>query len=225
MTTFALLGSPFLGPQVWEPVARRLAGAGHDVVVLPGRGSTPEEVAVSFAAGLPEDDGLVLVPHSNAGLYVAGVVAARPVGGAVFVDAGYPGPGRTTPVAPRELVAELAGRVDDQGLLPPWTQWWPAAEVDALLPDEAVREGVAAGQPQVPASYLSSRVVTPPSWESVPGAYLAFGQTYALEVALAREWEWPVLELGGGHLNMLVDPDGVADAITRLADWARAGSD
>ena len=91
--------------------------------------------------------------------------------------------------------------------------------------DEAVREGVAAGQPQVPASYLSSRVVTPPGWESVPGAYLAFGQTYALEVALAREWEWPVLELGGGHLNMLVDPDGVADAITRLADWARAGSD
>lgn len=225
MTTFALLGSPFLGPEVWEPVAGRLTGAGHDVAVLAGRGSSPEEVGLSFAAGLPDDDGLVLVPHSNAGLYVAGIVAARPVGAAVFVDAVYPGPGRTTPVAPPELVAELADRADEDGLLPPWTQWWPDAEVDALFPDEAVRAGVVAGEPRVPASYLSSRVVTPPGWESVRGAYLAFGETYALEVDLAREWEWPVVGLDGGHLHMLVDPDGVAGAIAELAARAGTGRD
>jgi hypothetical protein len=42
VTTFALLGSPFLGPEVWEPVAGRLTGAGHDVVVLAVAGSSPE---------------------------------------------------------------------------------------------------------------------------------------------------------------------------------------
>lgn len=223
MTTFALLGSPFLGPQVWEPVAGRLAAAGHDVVVLAGRGSSPEEVALSFSVDLPDDDALVLVPHSNAGLYVAALLAARPVSGAVFVDAVYPGPGRTTPVAPPELVGELAGRVDAGGLLPPWTQWWPAAEMDPLFPDEATRARVVAGEPRVPASYLSSRVATPPGWESVRGAYLAFGETYALEVDLAREWEWPVTVLEGGHLHQLVDPDGVAAAIADLA--ARAVTD
>jgi hypothetical protein len=225
VTTFALLGSPFLGPEVWEPVAGRLAGAGHDVVVLAGRGSSPEEVGLSFAAGLPDDDELVLVPHSNAGLYVAGIVAARPVGAAVFVDAVYPGPGRTTPVSPPELVEELADRVDEDGLLPPWTRWWPDAEVDALFPDETVRASVVAGEPRVPASYVSSRVVTPPGWESVRGAYLAFGETYALEVDLAQEWKWPVVGLEGGHLHMLVDPDGVAGAIAQLAARAGTGRD
>ena len=224
MTRFALLGSPFLGREVWQPVAARLAGAGHEAVALAGRGSSPEEVALAFAAGMPEDDELVLVPHSNAGLYVAGLIAARPVGGVVFVDAVYPGPGRTTPVAPPELVAELAGRVDGDGLLPPWTQWWPAAELDLVLPDEAVRARVVAGEPREPASYLSAREGTPPGWESVRGGYLAFGETYALEVDLAREWEWPVVALDGGHLHMLVDPDGVAAAIVELAREA-AGAD
>lgn len=95
--------------------------------------------------------------------------------------------------------------------------------MDPLFPDEATRARVVAGEPRVPASYLSSRVATPPGWESVRGAYLAFGETYALEVDLAREWEWPVTVLEGGHLHQLVDPDGVAAAIADLA--ARAVTD
>lgn len=221
MTSFALLGSPFLGPEVWTPVADRLVAEGHRATVVAGNGSTPHEVALNFLAALPPDDDLVLVPHSNAGLYIAGLVAARALRAVVFVDAVYPGPARTTPVAPPELVEELSSRVDDRGLLPPWTSWWPAAEVDALLPDEATRRVVEAGQRRLPAAYLSDRVSTPPGWEAVRGAYLAFGETYALELDLAREWEWPVAVLDGGHLHQLVDPVGVAGAIVQLADRAR----
>lgn len=223
MTSLALLGSPFLGPEVWTPVAHPLSDAGHEVTVAAGRGDSPEEVARSFAGALPGDDRLVLVPHSNAGLYAAGLIASRPLGGVVFVDAGYPGPGRTTPVAPPELVDQLTGQADADGLLPPWTQWWPAEELDRVLPDEETLAAVVAGQPRVPSSYLASRVTTPPGWEAVRGAYLAFGETYALEVDLAREWEWPVTVLEGGHLHQLVDPDGVARAIGDLL--ARAGLD
>lgn len=217
MTSFALLGSPFLGPEVWAPVAEVLADRGHRVAVVVGRGHTPEEVTLQLLDGLPADDRLVLVPHSNAGLYVPALAAARPVGGAVFVDAGFPGPGRTTPVAPRELAERLAHEAGDDGLLPPWTQWWPEQETAALFPDEETRRAVEAGQPRVPASYLLSRVATPPGWETgLAAAYLAFGRTYDLETALAREWGWPVVVLRGGHLHQLVDPPGVAGALTDL---------
>lgn len=225
MTAFALLGSPFLGPEVWAPVAGALRSGGHDVSVLGGHGATPEQVALRFLDGLPAGEQVVLVPHSNAGLYVPALAAARPVGGAVFVDAAFPGPGRTTPVAPAEVVRALADRVDEQGLLPPWTAWWPEDEVAGLLPDERTRRAVVGGQPRVPASYLSGRVATPPGWETgLRAGYLAFGQTYALELALAREWEWPVAELDGGHLHQLVDPDAVAAAVVQLAALAGAGA-
>jgi hypothetical protein len=217
VTSYALLGSPFLGPEVWRPVADQLADRGHRVAVVVGRGATPEEVSLQLLDGLPEDDRLVLVPHSNAGLYVPVLAAARPIGGAVFVDAGFPGPGRTTPVAPVELAERLAQRAGTDGMLPPWTEWWPAEETAALFPDENTRRSVEAGQPRVPASYLLSRVVTPPGWETgLAAGYLAFGRTYDLETALAREWGWPVEVLRGGHLHQLVDPAGVAAALTAL---------
>lgn len=225
MTAYALLGSPFLGPEAWAPVAEALTSAGHDVTVVPGRGETTEAVALGFLDALPADEQVVLVPHSNAGLYVPALASSRPVGGAVFVDAVLPGPGRTTPVAPADLAESLAARADAAGLLPRWSDWWPAEEIAALFPDEATRRTVEAGQPRVPASYLSGRVTTPPGWETgLPAGYLAFGDGYALEVALAREWEWPVRVLDGGHLHLLVDPEGVAAAIAALAAEVLAGA-
>jgi pimeloyl-ACP methyl ester carboxylesterase len=225
VTGFALLGSPFLGPEAWAPVGRALRSGGHDVTVVGGHGATPEEVTLGFLDGLPADEQMVLVPHSNAGLYVPALAATRPVGGVVFVDAAFPGPGRTTPVAPAELVRALEDRVDEQGLLPPWTTWWPEDEVAGLLPDDTTRRAVVEGEPRVPASYLSGRVSTPPGWETgLRAGYLAFGKTYALELALAREWEWPVAELDGGHLHQLVDPAAVAAAIVELATRAGAGA-
>ncbi|HET8559194.1 MAG TPA: hypothetical protein VFL69_01620 [Marmoricola sp.] len=223
MAHFALLGSPFLGPEVWHPVGEALTASGHRATILAAAGATPEEVLLGLLDALPTEDGLVLVPHSNAGLYVPALAAARPTAGVVFVDAGLPGPGRTTPVAPAELREWLRGREDDVGLLPPWTTWWPEEETAALFPDVATRRLVEAGQPRVPAEYLDGRVPTPPGWElGLHAGYLAFGDTYALEVALAREWEWPVTVLDGGHLHQLVDPLGVARAVVDLA--ARSGA-
>lgn len=226
MAHFALLGSPFLGPEVWQPVAAELAARGHRVSVVSPRGETPEQVALQLLDALPavsEDPaGPVLVPHSNAGLYVASLAAARPVRGVVFVDAALPGPGRVTPVTAPDLVADLVGRADGDGLLPPWTQWWPEAEIGPLFPDEATRRSVEAGEPRVPAAYLSGRVPTPPGWEALPAGYLAFGDGYAAETGLARTWGWPVQVLPGGHLHQLVDPAGVATAVLDLA--ARCGA-
>lgn len=77
---------------------------------------------------------------------------------------------------------------------------------------------MAAEQQRVPFDYLAARVELPAAWDRLPAAYLAFGDTYAEELADARGRGWPVSVLAGGHLHMLRDPAAaVAGEIMRLA--------
>jgi hypothetical protein len=112
----------------------------------------------------------------------------------------------------------LAGLADADGVLPPWTRWWPEPDVAALFPDPVTRHDVGAEQPRLPLAYFDAEVPTPPGWERLPAAYLAFGDGYADERAEAVRRGWPVSTLPGGHLHMLVDPSGVADALTDLVE-------
>ena len=212
-----LLPSPLLGPAVWAPVADRLAARAWSVSVarLDGPVRSPDDVLRGFGAELPDRDA-VLVAHSNAGLYVAALATVRTVTGVVFVDAGLPSKYPVTPTAPPAFRERLGGLADEDGLLPPWTRWWPAAEVAALFPDPVTRVGVEDEQRRLPLSYFDAEVPSPSGWQSVPSAYLAFGDTYAEERAEATRRGWPVQTLEGEHLHMLMDPDQVADALRLL---------
>jgi hypothetical protein len=219
--TLALLPSPLLGPSAWEPVADLLRERGRDVSVLsvPDAPAGPADVLHCFLDGLPVDRELVLVPHSNAGLYVPELHAERDVVGVVFVDAALPGPGPTTPVCPPELRAHLTGLADADGWLPPWTHWWSEEDLAPLFGSATARQRVEAGQPRLPLSYFDASVPTPPGWDRhAVCSYLAFGDTYAAECRRAGSAGWPFESLVGSHLHMLVDPAEVADAIARLAE-------
>lgn len=217
MLRLVLLASPLLGPTVWMPVADMLRARGRLVSVAPSPGAvrTPEDVLAAWLPQLPEDEDVVLVPHSNAGLYVAALAAARTVTGVIFVDAGLPGDGGATPTAPAGLRAMLAGLADAEGLLPPWTKWWPDEDLDGLFPDAATRAAVEAEQVRLPLGYFDEQVRSPSGWDE-RAAYLAFGDTYADEQAEARRRGWPLEVLPGRHLHQLVDPVAVADAVLRL---------
>ena len=211
----ALLPSPLLGPRVWADVAARLRDTGREVATPSARGGTPGEVLASLLGGLPAARDLILVPHSNAGLYVPAVAAVRRVVGCVFVDAALPSEAGSTPTAPPALVQHLRTLAGPDGLLPGWTDWWSGADVDALFPSAQVRAEVEAEQARLPLSYFDATVPTP-RWADLACAYLAFGATYDAEVARARAARWPVEVLDGRHLHQLVDPDAVAAAILRL---------
>lgn len=207
----ALLASPLLGPAVWRSVAARLAQGGWHVVVAAGAAGTADGVLRSFLDGLPEDRPLVLVPHSTAGLYAPALTASRDVRGYVFVDARVPTrDGRVTLARPGSL-EWLTSMADDDGKLPPWTQWWGAAEVDGLFPDAAVRDEVEREQPRLPLSYFTDTLPVWSGWDSRPGAYLAFGETYQPQLRDAAE-----STLIGEHLHMLHDPGQVAERIGDL---------
>lgn len=205
-----VLPSPYLGPAAYGPLAEAL---GADVARLPPQPFSAADVLLAFAAATT-DAGLV-VPHSNAGLYAAAL--GRPT---VFVDAALPTRhGGPTALAPPGLAAGVAALADESGLLPPWTRWWGREDISQVLPDPWFAT-VDAGAPRVPASYLTETLDVPREWTAAPAGYLAFGDTYAQESALAESFGWPVRRLPGAHLLHLADPWGVADAIRGLAGRA-----
>jgi alpha-beta hydrolase superfamily lysophospholipase len=141
---FVLVHSPSVGPLTWAPVADRLEARGQDSIVPSlldvadaAAPFWPRVVADVTAAlrRLRPDRSVLLVAHSNAGLFVPLLVthADRPVSGCLFVDAALPVLADSTPVVPAEVLDLLRGKVTD-GRLPPWTDWWDEADVAALFP-------------------------------------------------------------------------------------------
>ena len=217
----ALLGSPLLGPAVWESTAVVLTAAGHRCVLAGqprARGvRTVTDALDAFEADLPDDD-LVLVVHSNAGLYVPALAARRRVLGTVFVDAALPPrdpSSDSAPTAPPAFLAFLTERADADGLLPRWTEWWEEEDLGTLFGTAQQRVRIEQQQPRLPLSYFQEQVPVPP-WSRLACGYLAFGDTYAAETATARSAGWPVETMTGDHLEMTVHPEEVAAAVLRL---------
>jgi len=224
---FALVHSPLVGPATWTPVAGRLAARGHEACVadLTGLGASgppywPAAVdAVRRAlAGVPEERPVVVVAHSNAGRYVPVLCdglarTGRGVAGRIFVDARLPG--ADDPAAEAEFLDHLRTLADPAGVLPRWTDWFPAADLGALIPDERTRRAVVEEQPRLPLSCYeqSLSLPVPAGWDDGPAAYVLFSEAYEDQARRARERGWPVYHLPGGHLHQVVAPDAVADTL------------
>ena len=229
-TTFVLIHSPSVGPRTWQPVAHRLAELGWEAAVPSllhvTDGGPPfwPRVVDAVRAGLDteQSQGVVLVAHSNAGLFIPVVSAALPgrVRGCIFVDAALPPASGSAPVAPPELLALLRDKASD-GLLPRWTDWWDEEAVAPLFPDQRTRQAVSEEQPRLPLSYYEASVPAPVGWDAQPCAYLLFGPPYNELADEARERGWIVQQLPGRHLHQLVDPDGVARLLLAIADQMR----
>lgn len=232
MTLFALVHSPSVGPGTWLPVAGRLHEAGHAAVVpsLLGvaDGGAPywPRVVQAVRAGLAgtgPGEPVVLVPHSNAGLF-APVIArdlGRPVVQIIFADASVPEPSGSMPLAEEEFLPFLRGLADDAGRLPRWTDWWDEQDVAPMLPDPQVRRTVIDEQPRLPLDYYIDRVPVPAGWDDRPCGYLQFSQAYEDQAARARKLGWPVRMVAGEHLHQVVDPGGVTRELLALAGLAR----
>ena len=216
-----LLPSPLTGPSVWQEAAARLPGR---VITMPAPGSllqTTDQVLAWFADAIPPDEDVILVPHSNAGLYVPALTTRRRVAGYVFVDAILPPASGAIPVSPEQFYDFIAQKADENGLLPPWTQWWDE-DISGLFPSPEVRMRVERDLPRLPLSYFRESLPVAAGWDSLPGAFLAFGDTYADERSEARNRGWPVRTMSGEHLHMLIDPAGVAAAIAALTSTFHA---
>lgn len=224
---FVLVHSPSVGPLTWAPIAQRLDAAGIRAIVpsLVGVADAsppfwrPVVSAVRDAIEqIPQDQPIVLVAHSNAGLFVPAIVGASPrrVAGCLFVDAALPSATGPTPVAPAELLDFLRPKVVD-GRLPQWTEWWDESDVAPMFPDATTRSAVSAEQPRLPLSYYEDLVPVPADWDDRPCGYLLFGPPYEPLAKEASARGWAVEHVPSRHLHQLVDPETVAAVIVSMA--------
>ena len=224
---FVLVHSPSVGPLTWTPVADRLRAAGFDSVVpslLDVANARPpfwprvvDDVTAAMSR-LDQEASVLLVAHSNAGLFVPLLVAHAPraVRGCLFVDAALPVAAECTPVAPPELLDFLRSKVVSDRL-PPWTQWWDEEDIAPLFPNPDLRAAVTAEQPRLPFAYYEQTVPVPAGWDEVPCGYLLFGPPYQEVADDARRRGWLVEELPGEHLHQIVDPGATADRLIEMA--------
>lgn len=225
---WVLVHSPSVGPLTWGPVAARLRVRGHDSLVpslldvaeagAPFWPRVVEDVNTAVSE-LDPDRPVLLVVHSNAGLFVPLLVrhAPRPVRACLFVDAALPVASGATPVVPPELLDVLRAKASDDGQLPPWSQWWDEEDVAPLFSDARTRLEVTAEEPQLPLAYYDQSIPAPAGWDAVPCGYLFFGPPYDEFAGQARDRQWPVQQVPGLHLHQLVDPDRVTDTLIEMA--------
>jgi hypothetical protein len=221
---FVLVHSLLLGPSTWRPVADRLAKERYQVRVPSLLDVAPFWPAVASAihddvAQIPASMPVVLVAHSNAGLFLPAIASGldRRVTASIFVDAALPATTGSTPATSPENLTKFLRPMAVNGELPRWTDWWDEAEVASLFPDAETRKTVIDEQPTVPLSYYEQRIPVPDGWDDHPCAYLEFSPGYRGRAEQARERGWRVARLPGGHLNQLVDPAGTARVLIELA--------
>ena len=107
---------------------------------------------------------------------------------------------------------------DPQGWLPPWSQWWGAEELAALVPDPVVRQHFADECPRLPLALFEEIHPPVPGWPDAPGGYLQLSEAYEDEAARARELGWPVRNRPSHHLALLTEPGQVAHEVRTLID-------
>ena len=214
-----VLPSPLLGPATYEPLAASLESLGCSVTVadLPVVPTTPQTVLAGFESVLAAGCDVVLA-HSNAGYYLPALVERRPVA-VVAMDAALPTQDACeTRLAPAQFAELIHSLPLTGGRLPPWPDWWEHSEVRPLFPDEGWFERVRREAPRLLPAYFTGRLPVPRAWASGPRAYVAFGDTYADEVAFAETSGWLVHRFDGHHLAHLAAPDEVAQLVRKVCD-------
>ncbi len=209
--------SPLLGVAVYSPFGRALTSRGYDVSIadpeLPGGTADAEDGGVGALLDSLVDQCAgadLLVPHSNAGRF-APAIAERVGAAVVYVDALLPG------IGDGDGFAEfIQGKVADDGLLPGWTDWWPAEDLVDVVPEEWLSL-LEQTQPRLDPAFLLHDPPTPATWYRQAAGYLGLGDGYRAEADAARALGWPVRELAAGHLHLVVDPEQVAAEVHLLA--------
>lgn len=233
MNHVVLVPAPALGPASWQPVAAELRRGGLHVTVPSLNGLADAgppyapRLARMVAGQVPAGPGdtVTLVTHSGAGLFAGQVSAAIAAAStaAIFADAGLPGPDGGGPVVGDDFLPYLR-QIATDAVVPPWPLWFPDEDLGALFPDEPTQRAVLAEAGPLPLAFFEE--LLPPvaaHWPPRRAGYLLFSAGYRQEARKAAGWGWPVTELPGGHLHMLVSPAEVAAAIIALAGQPELG--
>lgn len=178
--------------------------------------------AAGVAAGLPEEDSIVLVGHSGAGALLPAIgrlarnrAANARLAGYIFVDSDLPRDGCSRlDLFDRPEDAETLRQRSRDGWLEPWSE----GQLAGMLPDASMRAKFVAEAPRTPLALYEEFICVPDDWPEAPCAYLQLSDHYRNSVTHAQQAGWPLQRLPGHHFMPLSDPVPVAQALKTLID-------
>lgn len=222
MASFVLIHSPLVGATTWSWVAQELHHRGHHIAV-PAPGATVVADWRAWTDAVLDDIGTreaaVIVGHSGAGPLLP-IIASKvmpPPSQLVFVDAALPPVSGDATLVPDQFLGALRSLARN-GVLPKWSEWFGPTAMEALIPEADRRVAVVSELPEVALSYFEATVPLPPRWSSATnGAFVLLSEPYRSDATEAASRGWPVLELPGAHLDIVVRPTEIADALVHLA--------
>jgi hypothetical protein len=222
MARFLLLHSPLVGPTTWKWVSEELRGMGHEakILIIPPLATFRgwEEVVENVIVQVTDEDDAIFVAHSGAGPLLPTIVDRSKSRGStmVFVDAGLPASAADTPLMPESLLKELTIVAED-GLLPPWSEWFEPGVMALLIPDSNKRKLIEDELPRIPVVYFNGLVPPIRVWPADRNAYVLLSDGYVDDADEARRRGWPVIELLGGHLDLITKAPEVALALVQAS--------
>jgi hypothetical protein len=219
-----LVAGPLVGASSWEPTASRLRAAGArvqipDVLARAGRVPSWREWTSYLLDQSSAGEAPILIGHSSASTLVVDLATKMSVRGIIIVDGDIPpASGLAPPVRPA-LRNFIAGLADENGLLPPWSQWWvndiSRAElvgVDVLRRDPQAFRSFEMDLPRMTLGWFDDAIDLAP-WEHIPAGYVKLSPIYDHAADEASRRNWPVRQLQGTHLDPTLRPDETAAAI------------
>jgi hypothetical protein len=110
----------------------------------------------------------------------------------------------------------LRSQEQPDGLLSPWSTWWPREDVRAVIGEFG--DLLVTDEPRVPLGLLLEQPPAPRDWLTRRSGYVAFGHGYAEQASMVEAHGWEVRRLDGEHLHLLIAPEEVAETVLEVIE-------
>lgn len=225
----ALVHGAHHGSWCWEALVPELSARGHLAVPVDLPITDPTATVGDYANAVldvleAQDEEVVIVGHSLAGVVLPVVATRRSVRRLVFLAALVPLPGQSA----RDLLVEFPGLLKVPGDRP------VGGERSVAIPDDVARDAFYHDCPEAVATWAIARLRPQalgvqrepcPSghWLTVPASYIVCADDRALDPALAREMarshlgaSSKITEIEGGHSPFLSRPHELAELLDSM---------
>lgn len=231
---FILVHSPLLGPFTWQPVADELQREGYKTIVpsllpvLKRSSGFTDAIARQVKEAVDESpavDPLILVAHSAAGAFLPLIASCldRNIQAYIFVDARLPRKGAS--LADEDSLWERQERREmvQDGMLPPWSNWFGEAAMTEVIPDDHTRRRFLAELQPIPLGLFGEQISFPASWPDAPCGYVRLSDSYRPMAQEAAARGWSVMEVDAQHLHLLADPIDVTSLLLNVVGGLETG--
>jgi len=212
-----LIHSPLVGPSTLTPTADALTELGMRCHV-PSPINKGDELprwrdwTSTLIDELPMTNHAVIVGHSMGGLLAARLASELAAAGVVCLDANIPPETGYTPTVDPAFHEFVKSLPHDDGLLPPWQDWWPVDAFGEAHISPELKLRILNEIPRLQLGWFDD-AFDMPNWADTKKAFLRTSPIFIEEANKASALGWSVVKLRGTHMHPTIQPDETAEAI------------